>query len=107
MPVPRSPAPGFVLGVQWSQRLPLMARQISGQPSFPRFADTRVTFSPDFLRAVRIRGLTLDELARSARVAPATVSAAVNGRRVNVSTALRISKAVAARPPIPELENWT
>jgi predicted transcriptional regulator len=84
-----------------------MEARNSEEPLFASSADTRVSFTPDLLRAVKLRALTLDELARSARVSPATVSAAVRGKRVNVSTALRISRAVSARPPIPELESWT
>jgi transcriptional regulator with XRE-family HTH domain len=67
---------------------------------------TRVTFKPEFLHAIQIRGLTLTELAKLAKVSPATVSAAVRGRPVNVSTATLLCRAVNSRPVLPELEAW-
>ena len=67
---------------------------------------SRVVFSHEFLIAIQIRGLTLTELAQRANVAPATVSAAVRGRQVNVSTALRLSRTVSACKVVPELVTW-
>ena len=67
---------------------------------------TRFRFSPEFARAVQIRGLTLTDVARRAGVAVATASAAARGNAINVSTAIRLSKAVAAAPILPELEAW-
>ena len=43
---------------------------------------TRVAFDPQFLHAVQIRGLTITALAQRAGLSPATVSAAVHGKRV-------------------------
>jgi hypothetical protein len=64
---------------------------------------TRLTFKPEFLHAIQIRGLTLTELAK---VSPATVSAAVRGRPVNIRTATLLCRAVSSRPVLPELETW-
>jgi hypothetical protein len=35
---------------------------------------TRITFGGDFLHAMRVRGLTLADVAKGAHVSPATVS---------------------------------
>lgn len=67
---------------------------------------TRFRFGPEFIRAVQVRGLTLTDVARSAGVALVTACAAAHGDAVNVSTAIRLSKAVAAVPVLPELEAW-
>lgn len=67
---------------------------------------TRFRFGPEFMRAVQVRGLTLTDVARSAGVALATACSAAHGDAVNVSTAIRLSKAVAAVPVLPELEAW-
>jgi transcriptional regulator with XRE-family HTH domain len=53
--------------------------------------------------AIQERGLTLAEVASIARVARITVSSAVRGHAVNASTALRLARAIASRPAIPEL----
>jgi plasmid maintenance system antidote protein VapI len=67
---------------------------------------SRVTFRPEFGDAVRLRGLTLTELAHRAGVCVATASSAVRERQVNLSTALRLAKVVDATPVIRELELW-
>jgi len=63
-------------------------------------------FDDEFPRALRVRGLTASRVAELAQVAPATVSAAVHGRAVTVTSALRIARAVTSSPVIPELEQW-
>jgi len=45
---------------------------------------TRIAFDQDFGQAIRVRGLTLTELAKRARVTIATASAAAHGRPLNV-----------------------
>lgn len=67
---------------------------------------TRIAFDEDFAHALRVRGLTLTELANRARVSVATASAAVHGRPLNVSTATRLARALAAAPVVSELEAW-
>jgi transcriptional regulator with XRE-family HTH domain len=67
---------------------------------------TRIAFDDEFSQALRVRGLTLSELARRAAVTVATASAAVRGRPLNVTTATRLARALAAAPVIPELEAW-
>jgi hypothetical protein len=67
---------------------------------------TRIAFDEEFAHALRIRGLTLTELANRARVTVATASAAVHGRPLNVSTATRLARALAAVPVVSELEAW-
>jgi hypothetical protein len=67
---------------------------------------TRFRFGPEFTRAVQIRGLTLTAVARGAGIALATASAAARGDPVNVATALKLSRAVAAAPVVPELDAW-
>jgi hypothetical protein len=66
----------------------------------------RFRFGPAFEQALRIRGLDASMVANLADVAPATVSAAVRGRCLNVRTATRIGKVVAACEVIPELADW-
>jgi hypothetical protein len=66
----------------------------------------RYTFGRTFGHALRIRGLNIVTLAGLAEVSPATVSAAVRGRSVNLRTALHIAKAVARCPVVAELERW-
>jgi hypothetical protein len=66
----------------------------------------RYRFSPAFEQALRVRGLALTRVAEMADVAPSTVSAALRGRRLNVGTAMRIARVVAACDVIPELEAW-
>lgn len=67
---------------------------------------TRIAFDEDLLRAIRLRGLTLQEVAARAGISPATVSAAIHGRAVNMRTALRLARAVSSCPVVPELEAW-
>jgi hypothetical protein len=68
---------------------------------------SRITFTPAFAYAIRIRGLTLTELARRAHVSLARTSAAAHCRQVNITTALRLAKVVSASPIVAELEEWT
>ena len=58
---------------------------------------TRVTFAPEFLRAVKIRGLTVGELAQRAHLSPATASSAVKGKAVNVRSAVVLARGGVAR----------
>jgi transcriptional regulator with XRE-family HTH domain len=67
---------------------------------------TRIAFDDEFAHALRVRGLTLTELASRARVTVATASSAVHGRPLNVSTATRLARALAAVPVVSELEAW-
>lgn len=67
---------------------------------------TRIAFDAEFVQAIRVRGLTLTEVARRAEVNIATASEAVHGRPVNIRTALQLSRAVASAPVVPELETW-
>jgi transcriptional regulator with XRE-family HTH domain len=66
----------------------------------------RITFGAELGYAMQIRGLTLTDVARRSRVATATASAATRGRPVNVATALRLARTVAACPIVPELLEW-
>lgn len=63
-------------------------------------------FAPAFLEAVRIRGLTATKLAAIAHVSTSTVGAALQGKEVQMATALRLARAVADTPVIPALEQW-
>jgi plasmid maintenance system antidote protein VapI len=67
---------------------------------------TRIAFDDEFAHALRVRGLTLTELAGRAHVTVATASAAVRGRPLNVSTATRLARAVSSAPVVSELERW-
>jgi transcriptional regulator with XRE-family HTH domain len=67
---------------------------------------SRIVFDAAFAHAVRIRGLTLTDLAHRAHVSVATASSAVRGRQVNIATALRLARVVGATPVVPELEAW-
>jgi transcriptional regulator with XRE-family HTH domain len=67
---------------------------------------TRIVLGPEFVRALRVRGLTIAEVARTAKVSEPTVSAALHGRRINTGSALRICRAVAATPVVAELDAW-
>jgi hypothetical protein len=71
-----------------------------------RGVSSRIVFGAELGYAMHIRGLSLTEVARLSAVAVATASAAAAGRPVNVTTALRVARAVAARPVIPELLEW-
>jgi hypothetical protein len=65
----------------------------------------RFRFGPGLENALRVRGLDASRVAALADVAPATVSAAVRGRCLNVQTATRIAKAVAACEVSPNSNN--
>ena len=67
---------------------------------------SRIVFGVELRYAMQVRGLSLTDLAGLACVAVATASSAATGRPVNVTTALRIARAVAARPVISELLEW-
>jgi plasmid maintenance system antidote protein VapI len=67
---------------------------------------SRIAFDDQFRHAVLVRGLTLTDLAQLTGLSLATVSRAVAGRPVNMSTALRLARSVTARPVVPELESW-
>jgi hypothetical protein len=67
----------------------------------------RYRFGPVFAHALRIRGLDVGTVAVLAGVSPATVSSAVRGGSVNLSTATRIAKVVSHSPVIRELEEWS
>ena len=67
---------------------------------------SRIVFDDEFPQAIRVRGLTLSEVALRARLSLATVSSAVRGRPVNITTAVRLAKVVSASPIIPELDEW-
>lgn len=73
----------------------------------PQNMTSRISFGPEFLRAVQVRGLTLTELADRAQVSAATASAAARGRPVNMRTALQLSKALSLAPVVAELEAWS
>jgi predicted transcriptional regulator len=66
----------------------------------------RLAFDAELSHALRIRGLTLTEVAHRANLSPATVSSAISGRPVNLTTALRLTRVVSACPVVPELERW-
>jgi transcriptional regulator with XRE-family HTH domain len=66
----------------------------------------RYRFGAGFSEAVQIRGLTAQKLAQLAQVSPATASAALRGRDVQMASALRIARAVTQAPVVPELEQW-
>jgi transcriptional regulator with XRE-family HTH domain len=68
--------------------------------------NSRITFGAELRYAMHVRGLSLTEVARRSGVAIATASSAALGRPVNVNTALRVARAVAAQPVIPELLDW-
>lgn len=67
---------------------------------------SRIVFGAELRYAMQVRALSLTELARRSGVAVATASSAARGRPVNVTTALRIARAVGDRPVIPELLEW-
>lgn len=64
---------------------------------------TRITFDHHLVQSMRERGLTLADVAKRARVSPATVSSAARGRAVNMRTAIQISRVMANTPVIEEL----
>ncbi|MFZ0130634.1 MAG: helix-turn-helix transcriptional regulator [Candidatus Dormiibacterota bacterium] len=87
---------------------PHTLRGDAGQPAARSGADmtSRIVFDNEFPQAIRVRGLTLSEVAQRARLSVATVSSAVRGRPVNMTTAVRLAKVVSASPIIPELDEW-
>jgi hypothetical protein len=60
--------------------------------------------SSKLTHAIQVRGLHLSDVARITGLTLPTISAAVSGRRVNVATALAVTRAVISRPVITELE---
>ena len=68
--------------------------------------NSRITFGAELRYAMQVRALSLTDVARQSGVAVATASSAAMGRPVNVTTALRIARAVAGRPIVPELLEW-
>ena len=68
--------------------------------------NTRVVFDPRVLHAIRVRGLTIGELARQSRLSQATVSAAIHGKPLNVRSAVLLARTLAECPVIKELEEW-
>jgi hypothetical protein len=71
-----------------------------------RGMSSRITFGTELRYAMHVRGLSPTEVARLSGVTVATASSAAMGRPVNVTTALRVARAVAARPVVPELLEW-
>jgi transcriptional regulator with XRE-family HTH domain len=71
-----------------------------------RGVNSRITFGAELRYAMHVRGLSLTDVARRSGVAVATASSAALGRPVNVTTALRVARAVATQPVIPELLEW-
>jgi predicted transcriptional regulator len=67
---------------------------------------SRLAFDAELAHAIRIRGLTVTEVARRADLSLATVSSVLAGRSVNLTTALRLTRVVSASPVVPELERW-
>ena len=67
---------------------------------------TRVTFAPEFAHAVKIRGLTVGDLAQRAHLSGATTSTAIHGKPVNMRSVLLLARTVGACPVIKELEEW-
>jgi hypothetical protein len=68
--------------------------------------NSRITFGAELRYAMHVRALSLTDVARQSGVAVATASSAAMGRPVNITTALRIARAVAGRPIVPELLEW-
>ncbi len=77
-----------------------------GQRRVLRGVNSRITFGAELCYAMQVRGLSLTDVARLSGVAVATASSAARGRPVNVTTALQVARAVAARPIVPELLEW-
>lgn len=66
----------------------------------------RVVLGEEFNRAVKVRGLLVVELAAKARVSVPTISAALRHKPLNPTSALRICRALAVIPVVPELDAW-
>ena len=67
---------------------------------------SRITFGPELVRALHVRGMTVPELAGRARVSIATAASALHGHPVNASSALRLCQALSSVEPIKELQDW-
>ncbi len=64
-----------------------------------------VRIDPCALRdAMRVRALTGAELARRAKVSEATISHAMNGRRIRPATLRAINAVLRATPPLEDVE---
>jgi transcriptional regulator with XRE-family HTH domain len=64
-----------------------------------------IRIDPCALRhAMRVRGLTGAELARRAKVSEATISHALNGRRIHPATLRAINTVLRAVPPLDNVE---
>ena len=96
--------PGLAMPLSTGSRtaLRLTGRQEPGSED----VNSRITFGAELRYAMHVRGLSLTDVARHSGVAIATASSAAMGRPVNVTTALRVARAVADRPIIPELLEW-
>jgi transcriptional regulator with XRE-family HTH domain len=86
--------------------LRLLMSESVGQRWVLKDMNSRITFGAELRYAMHVRGLSLTDVARHSGVAVATASSAAMGRPVNVTTTLRVARAVAARPIIPELLEW-
>ena len=65
-----------------------------------------VRIDPSALRhAMRVRGLTGAELARRSKVSEATISHALNGRRIHPATLRAINTVLRAVPPLEKVES--
>jgi len=68
--------------------------------------NTRVVFDPAVFHPMHVRGLTVAGLARGARLSPATISAAIHGKPLNVRSAVLLARTLASYPVIHELAEW-
>lgn len=66
----------------------------------------RITLNQDFVRSARVRGLTATALAERAGVSLPTALSALKLHPINLTSALRLCRAVAAAPVIEELDRW-
>jgi predicted transcriptional regulator len=67
---------------------------------------TRIVLGGEFVRAIKVRGLTPAELAKRARISVPTVSSAIKHRPINVSSALRLCNTLDSIPVIEALDRW-
>jgi transcriptional regulator with XRE-family HTH domain len=64
----------------------------------------RVLFDPSRLRyEIQLRGLTLHEVSERSHVSAPTIAAALAGRALNMRSALAVSRALQAAPPLEEM----
>jgi transcriptional regulator with XRE-family HTH domain len=64
----------------------------------------RVLFDPSRLRyEIQLRGLTLQEVSKRSHVSAPTIAAALAGRALNMRSALAVSRALQAAPPLEEM----